>query len=223
MVSIKNKSHAVTARDRGAGGRSRGRDHRPGRQHRRLEPLPEGRQAAVLLQPPRRSALLRGGDTEMPEGTHQVRMEFDYAGPGMGKGGTATLYLDGGQGRRGEVGRDRRDGLLRRRHVRRRLGERRALSPRTIPFRTSSPARSTGSRSMSAPPRPTRTIRSTRRSAPRGDGATVARGTGGAARPYGLAPLRRLRLAEQRGPDVLAGCGELSQLVQEAHRLEIRP
>jgi arylsulfatase len=24
-----------------------------------------------------------------------VRLEFDYDGPGMGKGGTATLYLDG--------------------------------------------------------------------------------------------------------------------------------
>jgi len=34
-------------------------------------------------------------DTEVPAGTHQVRMEFDYAGPGLGKGGTVKLYLDG--------------------------------------------------------------------------------------------------------------------------------
>jgi hypothetical protein len=34
-------------------------------------------------------------DREIPAGTHQVRMEFDYAGPGMGKGGTVRLYLDG--------------------------------------------------------------------------------------------------------------------------------
>jgi hypothetical protein len=26
-----------------------------------------------------------------------VRMEFDYAGPGLGKGGTVTLFLDGEQ------------------------------------------------------------------------------------------------------------------------------
>jgi arylsulfatase A-like enzyme len=32
---------------------------------------------------------------KVPAGTHQVRMEFDYDGPGLGKGGTASLYLDG--------------------------------------------------------------------------------------------------------------------------------
>jgi arylsulfatase len=31
----------------------------------------------------------------LPPGTHQVRMEFDYDGPGLGKGGTVTLRLDG--------------------------------------------------------------------------------------------------------------------------------
>jgi hypothetical protein len=29
------------------------------------------------------------------EGRHQVRMEFAYDGGGLGKGGTATLYIDG--------------------------------------------------------------------------------------------------------------------------------
>ncbi len=43
-----------------------------------------------------------GSDREIPAGTHQVRMEFDYHGPGLGKGGTAGLFLDGekvGEGR----------------------------------------------------------------------------------------------------------------------------
>jgi arylsulfatase len=31
----------------------------------------------------------------LPKGQHQVRMEFAYAGGGLGKGGTATLYVDG--------------------------------------------------------------------------------------------------------------------------------
>ena len=31
----------------------------------------------------------------IPEGDHQVRMEFAYAGGGLGKGGTATLFIDG--------------------------------------------------------------------------------------------------------------------------------
>ena len=30
----------------------------------------------------------------LPAGEHQVRMEFDYAGEGLGKGGTVTLYTD---------------------------------------------------------------------------------------------------------------------------------
>jgi hypothetical protein len=39
----------------------------------------------------------------VPAGTHQVRMEFDYAGPGLGKGGTVTLYLDGDEIGQGKV------------------------------------------------------------------------------------------------------------------------
>jgi arylsulfatase A-like enzyme len=42
------------------------------------------------------------GDAAIPPGTHQVRMEFAYDGGGLGKGGTASLYLDGakvGEGR----------------------------------------------------------------------------------------------------------------------------
>jgi arylsulfatase len=42
------------------------------------------------------------GQQVVPPGEHQVRMEFDYDGGGLGKGGAVTLYLDGkniGQGR----------------------------------------------------------------------------------------------------------------------------
>jgi arylsulfatase A-like enzyme len=41
-------------------------------------------------------------DSELPSGTHQVRMEFAYDGEGLGKGGDVSLYLDGkkiGEGR----------------------------------------------------------------------------------------------------------------------------
>jgi hypothetical protein len=37
-------------------------------------------------------------------GDHQLRMEFAYDGGGFGKGGTATLYLDGEQVGQGRVG-----------------------------------------------------------------------------------------------------------------------
>ena len=40
---------------------------------------------------------------EIPAGTHQVRMEFAYDGPGMGKGGTVSLYLGGEKDGEGTV------------------------------------------------------------------------------------------------------------------------
>jgi arylsulfatase len=40
----------------------------------------------------------------LPAGQHQVRMEFDYAGGGLGKGGHVTLYTDGKKVGEGEVG-----------------------------------------------------------------------------------------------------------------------
>ena len=42
-------------------------------------------------------------DDKLPAGEHQVRMEFDYDGPGLAKGGTVTLYLDGAEVGRGQL------------------------------------------------------------------------------------------------------------------------
>ncbi len=103
VVSIKNKSHAVTAEI----------------------DVPEGGAEGVIIAQggsiggwslylkegkPRYCYNLLGiqrfyvdSDSEVPAGTHQVRMEFDYAGPGLGKGGTVTLYLDGVEIGQGEV------------------------------------------------------------------------------------------------------------------------
>jgi arylsulfatase len=39
----------------------------------------------------------------LPAGVHQVRMEFAYAGGGLGKGGEVTLYVDGQQVGEGTV------------------------------------------------------------------------------------------------------------------------
>ena len=60
----------------------------------------------------------------LPAGEHQVRMEFAYAGGGLGKGGTVTLFVDGKKVGEGKVAATARDGLLRRRRLRRRLGHR---------------------------------------------------------------------------------------------------
>ena len=49
-----------------------------------------------------------------PAGEHQVRMEFAYAGGGLGKGGEVTLYVDGKQGWQRGYSHDAGDDLLRR-------------------------------------------------------------------------------------------------------------
>jgi hypothetical protein len=43
------------------------------------------------------------GTSPIPEGEHQVRMEFAYAGGGLGKGGKVTLFTDGKKVGDGEV------------------------------------------------------------------------------------------------------------------------
>jgi arylsulfatase len=43
------------------------------------------------------------GSKAVPEGTHQVRMEFAYDGGGLGKGGDVTLYVDGKAAGKGRV------------------------------------------------------------------------------------------------------------------------
>ena len=40
----------------------------------------------------------------LPTGQHQVRMELAYAGDGLGKGGKATLFVDGKQVGQGDIG-----------------------------------------------------------------------------------------------------------------------
>jgi hypothetical protein len=43
------------------------------------------------------------GTETIPEGTHQVRMDFEYDGGGVAKGGTARLFIDGRQVGEGRV------------------------------------------------------------------------------------------------------------------------
>jgi arylsulfatase len=102
VINLKNKSHAVTAEivvpDGGAngviiaqGGEFAGwalylNDGKPTFCHNLL-----GLQRFKAV-----------GDAAVPAGTHQVRMEFEYDGGGLAKGGNITLYVDGekcGEGR----------------------------------------------------------------------------------------------------------------------------
>ena len=95
IVNLKNKSHAVTAE---------------------LDVPEDGAQGVIIAQGgsiggwslyvkdghPRYCYNLLGvqrfyvgSEKHLSPGTHQVRMEFAYDGPGMGKGGIATLFVDG--------------------------------------------------------------------------------------------------------------------------------
>ena len=95
-------------RDRGARGRRAGRDHRPGRQHRRLEPLPQGRQAALLLQPPRASSASTSTATaRCPPAPTRCAWSSTTPAPGSARAATSTLYLDGAKVGEGD-GRARR-------------------------------------------------------------------------------------------------------------------
>lgn len=44
-----------------------------------------------------------GSEQAIPAGEHQVRMEFAYAGGGLGKGGKVTLFIDGNKAGEGDV------------------------------------------------------------------------------------------------------------------------
>ena len=95
VINLKNKSHSVTAEivvpDGGAegviiaqGGAFAGwalylQDGKPAYCHNLL-----GLQRFKVY-----------GDTAVPPGVHQVRMEFAYDGGGLAKGGTITLFVDG--------------------------------------------------------------------------------------------------------------------------------
>jgi arylsulfatase A-like enzyme len=103
VVSIKNKSHAVTAElvvpDGGAQGVIVAQGGSIG-----------GWSLYVKDGKPRYCYNLLGiqrfyvdSDRELPPGVHQVRMEFAYAGGGLGKGGTVTLFVDGEPVGKGEV------------------------------------------------------------------------------------------------------------------------
>jgi arylsulfatase len=95
VLNIKNKSHAVTAE---------------------IEVPESGVQGVIVAQGgafagwslyvhagrPRYCYNLLGlqrftieGDGPVPPGVHQIRMEFDYDGGGLGQGGSVRLYLDG--------------------------------------------------------------------------------------------------------------------------------
>lgn len=103
VVSIKNKSHAVTAQivvpEQGAEGVIIAQGGTFGGWSLYVN---EGRPAYCY----NLFGLQRfkvAGTAPVPPGEHQVRMEFAYDGGGLAKGGNVTLYVDGAKAAEGRV------------------------------------------------------------------------------------------------------------------------
>ena len=126
VVSIKNKSHAVTAE---------------------IEVPESGAEGVIIAQGGNIggwSLYAKGGklkycynllgvqytyveaDSTLPAGEHQVRMEFAYDGGGLGKGGTVSLFVDGKKVGEGKVAATAAMVFSCRRRLRCRPGHRRA-------------------------------------------------------------------------------------------------
>jgi arylsulfatase len=105
VVNIKNKSHAVTCQivvpDGGGSGTliSQGGRYGGWTVYLTTDGLPAYCYNLFGLQ---RFKVI--GNDPVPGGEHQVRMEFDYDGGGPGRGGTATVYVDGTHAGVGTVG-----------------------------------------------------------------------------------------------------------------------
>ncbi len=104
VVSIKNASHAVTAEIEVPGGGAEGVVIAQGGSIGGWSLYLKGGKLRYCYNFLGIQRFYVGSETEVPAGTHQVRMEFDYAGPGLGKGGAVSLYLDGTKTGEGEVG-----------------------------------------------------------------------------------------------------------------------
>ena len=129
VLNIKNKSHSVTAEIEVPASGAEGVIIAQGANHRRLEPVREGRQAQILLQRGGREPLLRGSREPAARGrapgAHGVRLRRRR--PRQGRSGDALRRRQEGR-RRGHPD-DAGDGLLRRRRLRRRRGQRRSRLP----------------------------------------------------------------------------------------------
>ena len=102
VINVKNKSHAVTAEVTIPDGGAEGVIVAQGGMFGGWSLYLEGGRPAYAYNLLGVQHFDIGSDTNVPPGTHQVRMEFTFDGGGLGKGGDVALYLDGtktGEGR----------------------------------------------------------------------------------------------------------------------------
>jgi arylsulfatase len=95
VVSVKNKSHSVTAEIVVPKGGAQGVIIAQGANIGGWALYAHGGKLKYCYNLGGVKQFYTEASTPIPEGAHQVRMEFAYAGGGLGKGGKVTLYTDG--------------------------------------------------------------------------------------------------------------------------------
>jgi arylsulfatase A-like enzyme len=95
VVSIKNKSFSVTAEIEVPTGGAEGVIIAQGGRFGGWSLYTKDGRAKFVYNVLGIQEFATGADAPIPEGTHQVRMEFAYDGGGLAKGGGVTLYYDG--------------------------------------------------------------------------------------------------------------------------------
>jgi arylsulfatase A-like enzyme len=103
VVSIKNKSFSVTAEVTVPEGGAEGVLIAQGGRFGGWALYTKGGKAKFVYNVLSLHEFATQADAPIPEGTHQVRMEFGYDGGGLGKGGNVTLFYDGDQVGTGRV------------------------------------------------------------------------------------------------------------------------
>jgi arylsulfatase len=103
VINLKNKSYSVTAQVIVPDGGARGVIvHQGGRFGGWVLYVHDGKLCYCYNCFGWKSFTTRA-DSALPEGNHQVRMEFEYDGGGLGKGGNVTLFVDGKKAGSGRV------------------------------------------------------------------------------------------------------------------------
>ncbi len=103
VLSIKNKSHSVTAQVVVPAGGAEGVIIAQGANIGGWSLYAKGGKLRYCYNWGGFKHFITEGAIPIPPGEHQVRMEFAYAGGGMGKGGKVTLFMDGQKIGEGEV------------------------------------------------------------------------------------------------------------------------
>jgi arylsulfatase A-like enzyme len=103
VINIKNKSHSVTAEVDVPGQTAEGVIISQGGAFAGWSLYAKGGRPVYCYNLLGLQRFKIEGDTPIPAGSHQVRMEFEYDGGGLGKGGAVRLYVDGGQVGEGRV------------------------------------------------------------------------------------------------------------------------